>query len=147
MTALSTPFQIRKAMADNTHNPAPILIVEDERLLRDLYADALRNAGHAVVAIASAQEAIDLLSVPGSAFAGILCDIRLGADALTGWDVVRHARRLNNAIAAIYISGDSGHLWQQEAVPDSLFLQKPFSRHKLLAAFAKVLDRSMSQMG
>jgi two-component system cell cycle response regulator CpdR len=114
-----------------------LLLVEDEPTIREMLAEALRDAGHDVVVAASAAQAIDIMG--SRHFVAIISDIRLGG-RVTGWDVVRCARTHSPEIAAIYMSGDSAHDWAHQGVSDSLFLQKPFTCADMVRAVANVLD-------
>ena len=71
-----------------------IFVVEDEHLLHPVLEETLEDAGYAVAIAASAEEAMKMLDVSGSEFRALLTDVNLGSDALTGWDVARHAREI-----------------------------------------------------
>jgi CheY-like chemotaxis protein len=72
-------------------------------------------------------------------FVGLVTDIRMPGQT-TGWDVARHARRLNPDVAVVYTSGDSAPEYKAEGVPDSTFVQKPFAPDQVTAALSTLLN-------
>jgi CheY-like chemotaxis protein len=117
-----------------------ILVVEDEPLILMDIASALEDGGYAVVAVASADLAIRYLEDHEPAPAGLLTDIKLAGEILSGWDIAQRARALAPAISVIYMSGDSGADWEEQGVPESVFLQKPFTSAQMFSAISSALD-------
>jgi len=112
-----------------------VLVVEDEWLVADYIVDLLEEAGHEVVATAATGEgALGHLEQAGIDVA--LLDIKLKGN-LSGIDVARAARARGIPHAFITGSGDPATRAAAEATGPLGFLQKPFSRDKLLA----VLDQ------
>lgn len=115
-----------------------ILLVEDEFLIAQMVEEALVEGGYAVHCESRGERAITELDGDKS-FAALITDIRLAGET-TGWDVAHHARRLKHDIAVVYMSGDSGHAYEAEGVPDSTFLHKPFAPDQLTTAVSTLLN-------
>ncbi len=84
-----------------------ILIVEDERAQRDALAQYLARLGHAVTAVATGEEAVDLLARRTHAI--LITDLRLAG--MSGLDVVQRAHELDEDFGVLlmtaYASVDS----------------------------------------
>jgi len=114
----------------------PILVVEDEPLVRLTIVDALEEAGYQVVEAANGIAAIEQINQSDS-LRGLVTDIRLGPGA-DGWEIGHHAREKFASLAVVYVTGDSGHEWSANGVPQSAILQKPFVSAELVTALANL---------
>lgn len=119
-----------------------IIVVEDEQLILEAINDALMEGGYQVVGFTSGKDAIAHLAHCGGDVAGLITDIRLAVDDVSGWEVARHARELFDAIAVVFISGDSGGDWRAQGVPDSVFIQKPFASAQIVTAISSAICSS-----
>lgn len=129
-------------MSDHASNV--VLAVDDEALVLELIQVALEDGGFVVQPATGAKEAIALIdSDPARHFTGLVTDVNLGR-SLSGWDVARKARELNPAIPVVYISGDSGHEWEVNGVPNSILVQKPFAPAQIVVALASLLNAAHS---
>lgn len=118
----------------------PILVIEDEPLIRLDLIDILEHAGFVVEATVDGQTAI--AAIDGhDRLAGIVTDINLGSD-VRGWVVARHARQKFPDLAVVYITGDSAAEWTTEGVPNSVVLQKPFADAQVVSAITAVLNNA-----
>jgi CheY-like chemotaxis protein len=123
-------------------NAVLVLIVEDERVIRELLGVALEDSGYSTLLASSGEEAVDLLDKHREA-RGVITDVRLGGTRkLTGWDVARRARELNPDIAIVYMSGDSGIDWTAQGVPKSVMVVKPFAMSQITTAVANLLNEA-----
>ncbi len=105
-----------------------ILVVDDEKVVRELLAQMLREQGYRVDVAASARDA--------RALAGPF-DLLLTDVVLADTDGVELASQLD-ANRVLFVSGYD----QEELVhADEAFLQKPFSRDDLARAVREALDR------
>jgi CheY-like chemotaxis protein len=114
-----------------------VLLVEDEALLREIATDALIERGFAVLAAASAEEALQHLIV-GRAVDVLFTDIHL-AGAMDGSTLATMARQLRPQLPVAYTSGN--------AVPDqirpvkgSIFVPKPYNPGAIARALKSVID-------
>lgn len=113
-----------------------ILVVEDEWLVRDELAHALRADGWSVLEAATGEAAVAILQ--HSRVDALLTDIQLGG-CLTGWDVADAGRAANAAVAVLYISGNADDRVRQ--VSASSFLVKP-CRPGVIVAVCRTLKGS-----
>ena len=79
-------------------------------------------------------------------YRALITDINL-ADKLTGWDVARHAREINNKLPVIYMTGASAHEWASKGVPNSLLVPKPFAAAQVVTAVAHLINSTASAVG
>src|SRR6478735_8267643 len=123
--------------------PARILVVDDERSMREMLAILLKREGHEVSVAENGRAAIDLLNA--RAFDLIVSDARM--PDLDGLEVLRHARAVNPTIIAImvtaYGSPDLLRGVAQLGVND--YVEKPFNTEVLRFRIRKELDRKRLQ--
>jgi CheY-like chemotaxis protein len=117
----------------------PILVIEDEPLIRLDLIDILQHAGFAVEAAVDGPRALAAIDERDH-LAGLVTDINLGAE-VRGWAVARHARQKFPNLAVVYITGDSAAEWNTEGVPDSVVLQKPFADAQVIHAITAILNK------
>jgi signal transduction histidine kinase len=105
-----------------------ILVVDDERVVRDLLGQMLRDQGYEVTVAGSAHEARSLAGP---------WDLLVTDVVMPETDGVKLARQIDSR-HVLFISG-----YDQEALvhADSFFLQKPFSRSELGRTVRELLDR------
>ena len=103
------------------------LLVEDEAPVRTFSSRALQLRGYKVIEAASAEEASDQLSDPNLQVDVFVTDIvMLGQDG-PSW--VKEALEQRPNIRVVFVSGYAEDVLetQQAAIPNSVFLPKPFS--------------------
>ena len=126
-----------------TAESARILVVDDERSMREMLAILLRREGHEVAVAENGRTAIDLLNQ--RPFDLIVSDARM--PDVDGLEVLRHARSVNPAIIAImvtaYGSPDLLRGVAQLGVND--YVEKPFNTDVLRFRIRKELDRRRLQ--
>ena len=115
-----------------------LLLVEDEALIRMSLERAFIDAGYTVITASNGEAAIKQLDRADSNLIGLITDIRLG-DGANGWDVGRHARKLNPTFSIVYITGDSAHAWALQGVHNSILVTKPFAETAVIAAMSNLL--------
>jgi DNA-binding response OmpR family regulator len=116
-----------------TVSPARVLIVEDEASVCDLLDDLLSDEGYETECVRSDAEAYRALDRDRGNFVVLVVDIDLGRGT-TGFDVARHARRLNPAIPVVYITGTSLRSLGAHGVDGGVLVPKPFDRGMLIGA-------------
>lgn len=122
---------------------SPILVVEDDALIRMGLVATLKGGGYTVAECNGGAAAMILID-ESSDLQGLISDINLG-DGPDGWAVARHARQKFPALAVLYISGESVANWTAEGVPNSLILQKPYAEAQLMTAIASLLIQAVPQ--
>jgi len=117
-----------------------IFVVEDEPIIQELLRVTLEDGGFGVDTASDGNQAIDLLEVGDPPCRALITDIRLAPSALTGWDVARRARELHPDLPVVYITGDSGHHWSSQGVPNSVLVMKPFAVAQVVTAVSQLLN-------
>ena len=114
--------------------PLRVLVVEDDPMIGPLLAEVLEDLGHVVVAVETGAAAAvaaardrrpDLLIV----------DIRLGEGS--GVEAVKQILR-DGFVPHVFVTGDL--LGNLELGPAAVLIQKPYRRHDIVAAIARVID-------
>lgn len=116
----------------------PVLIVEDDAVLRDVLAETLADAGFAPFVAASVREAGEIARARAPALA--LVDLRLPDGS--GIDVVRHLADVAPACRCVVLSGHATIPAAVEAMRAGAvdFLTKPVGGPELVAALTDALE-------
>ncbi len=72
------------------HQPARILVVDDDRLLREFYSRVFENLGYEVVCAGDGEQAIGFLENSERSFSLVLMDLLMPVK--TGWEAIEHIR-------------------------------------------------------
>jgi CheY-like chemotaxis protein len=123
-----------------------ILVVEDNYLLLEMLTALCQRTGIAVVSVSSGEAAVAAIRQAsaaddraGGAFRLLLTDINLPG-LIDGWSVAQAFRTLNPDGAVIYSS--TGGCDDRRAVPDSVFLAKPFRLRDVVDLASSMLRES-----
>lgn len=104
---------------------APILVVEDERDIRDTLCEALDEEGLEAAGASSGDCALSLIEKDG--FCLIVTDINLPGQ-LDGISLAQEARQTRPTIPILFISGRIPRLHEARVVQEPVgFLAKPFT--------------------
>src|SRR3954454_1539609 len=120
-----------------------VLVVEDELLLREDIAYALRDAGWRVVECSKGEDAVTLL-LTGYRVDVLFTDIQL-AGLLSGWDVAEACRRVRADFPIVYASGNAAD--RSRRVHASLFFDKPYQHADILAACDRLIEGPVPSVG
>lgn len=115
-----------------------VLLVEDEPDVAELVEEALTDVGLDVKVALDDQAAFAALDGEPRSFQALVTDINLGV-GVTGFDVARRARSLNEDIQVIYITGHAAHL-AKHGVEDALMFPKPFDVTELAERVRRLID-------
>ena len=118
-----------------------VLVVEDEPTIQATVQEALEDAGFEALAVASGEEAIELMRRTAAGLGGLVTDIRLSG-SMDGWEVAHFARRLAPAMPVIYVTGADAGVWPSQGVPNSLMFMKPFAPEQIAVALRRLLKKS-----
>jgi two-component system, cell cycle sensor histidine kinase and response regulator CckA len=122
-------------MADNGQT---VLVVEDEKPVRELTVRMLQQLGYSVVSAASGKEAIAISNSFAGTIALLLTDVVM--PEMNGHQVADALLRARPELKVLYVSGYTEnavlHLGRESRVE---FLAKPFTREALAQKMAKVL--------
>ena len=118
---------------------ARLLIVDDERSMRELLEYMLSKEGYDIQLAENGTKAVEL--VGAQVFDLILCDIRLGD--ITGLEVLRAAKQRRPQTVVIMISAYATTETAVEAMNDGAYdyVPKPFDNDELKQTIANALDR------
>jgi two-component system, cell cycle sensor histidine kinase and response regulator CckA len=128
------------AVASAAGGSETILVVEDDRQVRDVTVRALRAAGYRVLVAGGGEEALALAATAGTRPKLVITDVVMpGQDghALAGLLRLRH-----DGLRVLFVSGYTQDVLHRRGVLDSgvQFLPKPFTPAALLARVRTVLD-------
>jgi DNA-binding response OmpR family regulator len=125
--------------------PVIVFVVDDEILIHDLLRDPLEEAGYSVLVAATGAEAIKALEGDkADEIKALVTDVNLGPKSASGWDVARRARELQTDIPVVYVTGDSGHEWASQGVPNSMLIKKPFAPAQVVTAVSQLINNASS---
>jgi two-component system, cell cycle sensor histidine kinase and response regulator CckA len=113
-----------------------LLVVEDERPVRDLLVTVLKRAGYDVRAAATAEEAVELERERPVDL--LLTDVML--PGMSGPQLARLVRERSPETHVVFMSGYTGALLKDEDMAGADFLQKPFDAKTVLDKVRAILD-------
>ncbi len=118
-----------------------ILLVEDEKMVRDLAGTMLERFGFDVISAGDGFEAIERFRRDPDRIRLLLCD--LGLPGMDGWEILAKIRGIRPDIPAILISGYDRSEAMAGSHPEQpqAFLQKPFKKNALKETIEQVLAR------
>jgi CheY-like chemotaxis protein len=117
---------------------ARILVIDDERAVRELISDALKIDGHDVYTAENGKEGLDLVS--GNRFDLVFCDLRMPEmDGQAFYEEIQrdHPQILKRIVfvTAQANSADYGPFLRTTGIP---VIEKPFTLNQLRQAVSKV---------
>ena len=117
-----------------------LLLVEDDEVVRDFAAEALRRQGYDVVEAAGPLEALSIAEEIGERLAGLVTDVIM--PDMTGRELADALTALYPQLAVLYVSGYAASTIEEENLlgPGTSFLSKPFSVRALADKVREVLD-------
>ena len=116
-----------------------VLVVEDEPLVRETAAAALREAGFRVAGAASAEEALALAERAGDGPpAVVVADLRLGP-GMDGLALGAEARRRWPGVGVVYATGHPDSFDGRLLGPRERYVVKPFAPAALLGAVRRLV--------
>jgi CheY-like chemotaxis protein len=118
-------------------NKPVVLLAEDEWLVRMEIADALLEAGFAVVEVSSGEAAI-AYAVSGQPIDLLISDIRL-TGAANGWDVAEACRASFPDLPVVYASANPCD--EARMVEGGIFLGKPSRTDQLIVTCRRLLNQ------
>ncbi len=105
---------------------APLLVVEDDNIVRMLMVDVLEELGYEVKEAENAEVALGLLGDPQQPFALMLTDV--GLPGMNGQELARQTREMRPLLPVVFASGYGDNI----EVPEGMHLiSKPFTIEQL----------------
>lgn len=109
----------------------PLLLVEDDMLIRDVLLEILQVQGFAVVSVETGEQAAALMD-DGLKPAVLVTDINLGSGC-TGVDLADRMRAISSGTPIVFITGRLDMLRNRGPRPLEFVLPKPFGLNAFVA--------------
>lgn len=124
---LAQPAEAPEASTLPQQGSGVVLLVEDEAPVRAFAARALRLRGYTVIEAETAEEALDMLEDSAVKVDVFVTDVVMPGMDGPSW--VREALKVRPDTRVVFVSGYAEDIFGpgHEAVPNSVFLPKPFS--------------------
>ncbi len=119
-----------------------ILIVDDERDIRELIGDILKDEGFATRLAANAEECMAAINAEPPAL--MILDIWLKDSHMDGIDILKHVRRDNPDVPVVIISGHGNIEIAVAAIKQGAydFIEKPFNIDQLMVVVSRAMETS-----
>lgn len=117
-----------------------VLVVEDDEAVRNIAVAFLRSSGYQVVAVASAEAALQQLA-DSESISVLFSDVMLG-EGMNGKELALKARQLRPELPVLLTSGYETETPGEKSASLEAFelLRKPYRREQLTAAIGRALD-------
>jgi CheY-like chemotaxis protein len=122
-----------------------VFVVVDEPIIQLLLEDALTEGGFTVTMTTTGEEAMAMLDKEGVDYRALITDINLPGN-VTGWDVARHAREINDRLPVVYMTAASAHDWASKGVPNSQLMPKPFAAAQVVTAVSHLINAAAGML-
>ena len=125
--------------ADPPRGSETILIVEDEKLLREVTIQLLRAGGYNVIEAKDVADALKILAASNGSIALLLTDVVMPDKS--GAELFAEAKRISPELRAVFMSGYAGEMVARRgvSVEEAFFLEKPFTKRMLLSKIYSAL--------
>ena len=137
----SAAAQERAARSVAVHQPATILVVDDDPDVREVAVSSLESLGYRMLAAENGPSALDLLARSGPVD---LLLVDMAMPGMNGVELIRRAREEQGGIRAMLVTGYADVAAFAPAESD-LVLQKPYRLERLADRVAEALRREVSQ--
>jgi two-component system cell cycle sensor histidine kinase/response regulator CckA len=109
-----------------------ILVVEDDKTLREITVKLLQDGGYRVVEAKDAEDALRIMAASQPEIDLLLTDVIMPDKS--GPELARQARETHPKLRSMFMSGYTGDLVGRQGVviDEASFLEKPFTRRSLL---------------
>jgi CheY-like chemotaxis protein len=116
-----------------------VLVIDDERIVRQTTGAMLRKMGYAVLLASGGAEGLEIFRSASSKIALVILDMSM--PGMSGKETLEHLRRISNEVPVLIFSGFSEQQVQRqfEGLEISGFVQKPFSGHQIASAVHALL--------
>ena len=116
---------------------AHVLVVEDERVVRELVVEQLESLGHSATGVPTPARAVELFEKRGAEFDLVVTDLVM--PGMSGWELTKHLRERRADLPVVLMSGyTDGTLTASDLVGPTAFLEKPFTLDALAAKIQTV---------
>ncbi|MCU1269158.1 MAG: two-component sensory box histidine kinase/response regulator [Acidobacteriaceae bacterium] len=117
-----------------------ILVVEDDKALRELAIRLLRDGGYRVMEARNAEDALTVMKASELEIDLLFTDVVMPGQ--TGVELLAQAKLVHPNLRAVFMSGYPGDLVAHRGglITETAFLEKPFTRRSLLRKVHSVLQ-------
>jgi putative two-component system response regulator len=118
-----------------------VLVIDDERIIRDLMVEILRLAGHDAVSADTAEAAVELLEERDD-FELVVSDVVM--PGLSGLELLEAVRARRASLPVVLVTGAGTYDTLSQALTRGAagLVTKPFTHHELQDAVAHALERA-----
>jgi len=119
-----------------------VLLVEDDKMVRQLTKRMLATLGHRVVCASTPDEALEICAAQGESIDLLLSDVIL--PGMTGKQLHARIQGILSEIRVVYMSGYTANVIAHQGVLEQniIFLQKPFSIQDLAEKIGEAIPES-----
>lgn len=114
-----------------------ILVVEDDRAIRYLFTEVLRNSGYIVIACEDGARGLEVARAKIAEIDAVITDSRM--PGIDGTELIAKIRALRPAMPALIVSG---HLENRDPDPAIRYLSKPLSPDRLTTELRLALQEA-----
>ena len=127
----------KKAIIPERTRKATILVIDDEKMVRDVLKDMLAVEGHEVISSSNAKEGIELFKKEKVDL--VFTD--LGMPEIPGWQLARLIKEIDPSTPVTMITGWGIQVAKEEIKESSVdfFIAKPFQNKELLELVARAM--------
>ena len=120
-----------------------ILIIDDEKDIRDSISGILNDEGYNSVTARNSQEA--LIKINDNTFDIIILDVWLNDSELDGIQLLKEIKKIDSEIPVLIISGHGNIEIAVDAIKNGAyeFIEKPFSSERLLLTIKRSIETSL----
>ncbi len=120
-----------------------ILIIDDEKDIRDSISGILSDEGYVSVTVKNSQEA--LIEINENSFDVIVLDVWLNDSELDGIQLLKEIKKIDGEIPVLIISGHGNIEIAVDAIKNGAyeFIEKPFSSERLLLTVKRSIETSL----
>ena len=131
---------LSKNTATNNALKAKVLLIEDEELIRELYADVLQHAGFELTLVEDGEKGLEKWRQ--ESFSLLITDI--GLPGISGWEVIESVRKKNIQVPIIIISGWGSQIEyvRGKELKVNHILSKPIDLFSLTSIINKCLQQT-----
>ena len=120
-----------------------ILIIDDEKDIRDSISGILNDEGYVSVTVKNSQET--LIQINNNSFDVIILDVWLNDSELDGIQLLKEIKKIDTEIPVLIISGHGNIEIAVDAIKNGAyeFIEKPFSSERLLLTVKRSIETSL----
>ena len=138
-------FVMSQQKAPIARGSGTILVVEDDKNLREITVKLLEDGGYKVVDARDSEDALRIVAASQPEIDLLLTDVIM--PAISGPELVKRASEGHPNLRALFMSGYTGDLVSRygAAIQESSFLEKPFTKRSLLLKVGAILQSGSSK--